>query len=264
MPNEHEKNSSKISSIEKWILPRYEHICVPMVAHGDTLGVLYLHLQNSMEDKSASVQELERLALSMTDQISLALANLRLRETLLVQSIRDPLTGLYNLRYLEETLHRELKRVERSQKTVRVIMMDIDHFKKFNDTFGHDAGDAVLREFGTLLKSHNRRGDIACRYGGEEYVLILPETPLKVVQERAEIIRSKVKQLAINHRGKLLGSLSLSLGVALCPKHSTYANELIRLADQALYRAKEAGRDQFAIANNIRNMKDAIDRSYSK
>jgi len=129
-------------------------------------------------------------------------------------------------------------------------MMDIDHFKQFNDTFGHDAGDAVLREFGILLKNHSRVTDIACRYGGEEFILILPETPLEVVQERAENLRVKVKQMSVRNSGQLLGSISLSCGISLYPKHETNAESLIQLADQALYQAKQAGRDQVVVANS--------------
>ena len=245
-----ETDQSTVSVCRHDPSPGCGHICVPMSAHGETLGVLYLQLQNHLEDNSASVQEVERLAVSLTEQVSLALVNLRLRETLRFQSIRDPLTGLFNRRYMEETLERELPRAERTKKDVGVIMMDIDHFKQFNDTFGHDAGDAVLREFGILLKNHSRVTDIACRYGGEEFILILPETPLEVVQERAENLRVKVKQMSVRNSGQLLGSISLSCGISLYPKHETNAESLIQLADQALYQAKQAGRDQVVVANS--------------
>ena len=122
--------------------------------------------------------------------MALSLSNLNLRETLQHQSIRDPLTGLFNRRYMDETLERERQRAARSDTSLGVIMLDIDHFKKFNDMFGHEAGDTVLEELGVLLKNHVRGSDIACRYGGEEFVLILPESPLEIVIERAELIRS--------------------------------------------------------------------------
>jgi len=232
------------------LFPGSGHICVPLIAHGETLGVLYLQLKESLERKNQFVKETETLALSLAEQISLALANLQLRETLRFQSIRDPLTGLFNRRYLEETLERELRRAERSQSTLGVIMLDIDHFKNFNDMFGHDGGDAMLRELGVFLQKHTRGSDIACRFGGEEFILILPETPIDVIKERAETLRCKVKEVSVHHRGQLLGSLSLSLGIALFPEHGTTIDELIRAADQALYQAKQAGRDQVVIANN--------------
>lgn len=232
-------------------LPKPEHIlCVPMVAHGETLGVLHLRVDKSSKTSPEAAMLNEQLAITSTEHISLALANLNLREKLRNQAIRDPLTGLFNRRYIEETMERERQRAVRSQVPLGVIMMDLDHFKNFNDMFGHDAGDAVLRELGVFLQKHIRGSDIACRYGGEEFVLILPETPLDAVQERAETLRTKIKQLSVHHRRQSLGSLSLSFGVALFPEHGTTADALLHTADQALYQAKQAGRDQVVIAKN--------------
>lgn len=233
------------------LFPGCGHICVPMIAHGESLGVLYLQLKDQFEVEPILIKGVETLALSMSEQISLALANLQLRETLRFQSIRDPLTGLYNRRYLEETLARELLRAERAKKPLGVIMLDIDHFKKFNDMFGHDGGDAMLRELGMFLQKNTRGSDIACRFGGEEFILILPETPLDAVKERAENLRCKVKEVSVHHRGQLLGSLTLSFGIAIFPDHETAMDELIRAADQALYQAKQGGRDQVVIAKTV-------------
>ncbi|MBT4304531.1 MAG: diguanylate cyclase [Chloroflexi bacterium] len=234
------------------ILPKsHGFICVPLVAHGEMMGVLHLRTEVA-EDNSPEYEILnEPLAITTAENISLALANLKLSETLRHQSIRDPLTDLYNRRFMEETLSREIQRAARSKMPLGVIMLDIDHFKNFNDMFGHDAGDAVLRELGVFLKSHTRGSDIACRYGGEEFILILPETQLEVVHERAETIRSQVKNISIHHRGQSLKSISLSLGVGVFPEHETNTDSLIRCVDQALYQAKKTGRDKVVVAKCV-------------
>ncbi|MWY86369.1 GGDEF domain-containing protein, partial [Francisella tularensis] len=148
--------------------------------------------------------------------------------------IRNSLTGLFNRRYLEESLEREIHRSKRKQQSLGIIMLDIDHFKRFNDTFGHEAGDTVLRELGLLLQQYVRQSDIACRYGGEEFTLILPEASLKIVRQRAEQLRQGAKQLQVQHRRQSLGAITLSLGVACFPEHGLSAETVIRDADAAL------------------------------
>lgn len=177
----------------------------------------------------------------------MALANLKLRESLRNQSVRDPLTGLFNRRYMEESLERELRRFSRSQRPVGVIMLDLDHFKRFNDTFGHDAGDALLRELGHLLQTRTRKEDMACRYGGEEFVIVLSGASLEIAQERAEQLREKVKTLKVELRGHSLGAMTVSLGVAVAPHHGSTIAEILRAADLALYEAKKAGRDRVVV-----------------
>jgi diguanylate cyclase (GGDEF)-like protein len=167
---------------------------------------------------------------------------------LLYQSIRDPLTGLLNRRYLDESLERELPNAIRKNRSLGLIMLDVDRFKKFNDMFGHDAGDTVLRELGDYLAKFIRRGDLACRYGGEEFTLILPECSLEDTRRRAEELRISFQQLSIKHRDIVLGKVTLSLGVAVLPDHGTTAVELLAAADGALLRAKEQGRDRVLIA----------------
>jgi len=221
------------------------YLCVPMMAQGEALGVLHLA---AAQEQMRLTEAHQGLAQTVAEQLSLALANLRLRETLRNQSIRDALTGLFNRRYLEETLERELYRAARSQHPLGIIMLDLDHFKHFNDTFGHDAGDLVLRELGQLLQAHIRGSDIACRYGGEEFTLILPEAPLETTRERAETLRIAVKRLVVQHRGQPLGALSMSLGVAAFPEHGAAADGLLHMADQALYQAKREGRDRVVVA----------------
>ncbi|WP_413160159.1 PAS domain S-box protein [Capilliphycus salinus ALCB114379] len=222
-------------------------LCLPMMAQGETLGLFYL-----CSDSSDYLSESKRqLASTVAEQMSLALANLQLREELQNRSIRDPLTGLYNRRYLEESLEREIHRARRSQHNVGVIMIDIDHFKRFNDTFGHDAGDAVLKEVGKLLKSCLRGSDIACRYGGEEMTLILPEASLENTCKRAEEVRRLIKQINLEYKRQSLGPITASLGVACFPEHGTTGFSVIHVADSALYQAKKRGRDRVVVAAEV-------------
>jgi diguanylate cyclase (GGDEF)-like protein len=164
-------------------------------------------------------------------------------------SIHDPLTNLFNRRYLEETLLRELQRAERDSVPLSIIMMDIDHFKRFNDTLGHAAGDAVLQDIGGLLTRAIRAADIACRYGGEEFVLVLPDASLEVAAMRAELVRDAVKNLRVERSGLVLGPVTVSLGVAVFPDNGCDGESVLRSADSALYRAKDQGRDQVVVAS---------------
>jgi diguanylate cyclase (GGDEF)-like protein len=232
------------------------YLCIPLMAQGEALGVLHLRTVNpesaALRNPSLLFTDSgKRLAIALAEQIALALANLRLRETLREQSIRDPLTGLFNRRFLEESLEREIRRATRSQRSLSVLMIDLDHFKRFNDTFGHDAGDALLRELGQLLQSNVRGSDIACRYGGEEFSLIMPDATAATAQERAEHIRKSAKGLDLKHAGQALGAVTLSVGVAAFPEHGDTPFLLTRAADQALYRAKAAGRDRVMLAETF-------------
>lgn len=230
------------------ILP---YLCIPLIAHSETMGLLYLQrlqLPSSALDGSAALESKLQLAAALGEAISLALSNLKLRDTLRQQSIRDPLTGLYNRRFLEEYLVHERVRATRKNRPLSVIMLDIDHFKRFNDTFGHDAGDAILRRMGLLLQGHVRGSDIACRIGGEEFALLLPEVSLPIAYQRAENILDTVRRLQVKHRGQVLGAITVSLGVAAFPKHGETPEALIRAADRALYQAKEGGRNKLASA----------------
>ncbi len=187
--------------------PPLDALCIPLMAHGETIGILHLQSglagPNQPNREQAVITEIQlQLAKAMADTIALALANLKLRLSLLDQSIRDPLTGLFNRRYLEETLEREIHRAARLQRYVAVIMLDIDHFKRFNDTFSHEAGDILLRELGVFLKQQIRGGDFACRYGGEEFILILPEITVEDLRHSAERLRKKVKELHIQYAGE--------------------------------------------------------------
>lgn len=233
--------------------PQLSYLCVPMVAQGDAFGVLYLQSNLSAVDAGGPggeepEQSKRTLAMTMAEHLALALSNLRLRETLRLQSIRDPLTGLFNRRYMEESLEREIRRASRNGGSLGVIMLDVDHFKQFNDTFGHGAGDTLLRELSTLFKSRIRGGDIACRYGGEEFALILPDASLNDTRLRAEHLREEAAHLDVQYRGQVLRNVTLSLGVAAFPEHESHSDALLQAADAALYRAKAEGRDRVVIA----------------
>ena len=230
--------------------PSAAHLCVPMIAQGESLGVMSVE-DPSPADPSTDPLLLERkqeLTTSLAEQISLAFANLQLRETLKYQSVRDPLTGLFNRRHMEEVLQRELLRAARSRTSVAVLMADIDHFKRFNDAFGHEAGDVLLRELGALFRAEVRGGDIACRYGGEEFLIILVDAEAPAAVQRAEKLNEQVRSLHVQHRGETLRRISLSIGVAVFPHSGATASELITAADGALYKAKSGGRDRVAVA----------------
>lgn len=216
---------------------------------GELLGLLRLQ-QPPTHDKPF-LDHWWRLSVMVTDHLALALANLHLRERLHRQSIRDPLTGLYNRRYLDETLPGELRQADEGDYSIGVILLDIDHFKRFNDSHGHDGGDALLRAVGSLLTAQSRSRDIACRYGGEEFVLILPGATLERTYERAEQFRSYIEQLHVWHNGIMLGRVSASLGIAAYQDHGTTDEEIIKAADRALYQAKHEGRNRVTVAKHV-------------
>jgi diguanylate cyclase (GGDEF)-like protein/PAS domain S-box-containing protein len=219
-------------------------VCLPMIGQGETLGLLYL--SSSAPEKLTETKQ--QLAHTVAEHIALAIANLKLRESLHERSIRDPLTCLFNRRYLKESLERELRRALRNKHSVGIMMIDVDRFKNFNDTYGHEAGDAVLRELGVFLRNNTRGGDIACRYGGEELTLILPEANLKETQQRAEEIRQGIKYLKIDQDNQSLGVITVSIGVACFPENGSTGADALQAADRALYRAKELGRDRVVCA----------------
>jgi diguanylate cyclase (GGDEF)-like protein len=222
------------------------YLCVPLVALGEVVGVLHLrdvgpHASDDLDDTTIE------LARAAADSMALALGYVRLRHALREQSIRDPLTGLFNRRYMEETLDRELHRARRGGYSVGVIMLDLDRFKGFNDTFGHEAGDAALRDLGDYLLTRVRDGDIACRYGGEEFVVIMPNATPQVMRERAEQLREGIKAIQTRHAGEIIGPLSSSLGLATFPADGATSLEVLRAADAALFEAKRGGRDRVAV-----------------
>jgi diguanylate cyclase (GGDEF)-like protein len=226
-----------------------KYLCVPLLAQGDALGIL--HLQCNTQDQPAALcfdGHKQQLAESAAEHLALALVSLKLRERLRQQAIRDILTGVFNRRYMEETLERELRRAERNKSPMGVIMLDIDHFKDYNDLFGHAGGDALLHELGGMLKKSIRGADIASRYGGEEFLVVLPDTTLEITGKRAEDLRQAARELQVYYLDKPLGKITISLGVASFPEHGRTIEEILKSADTALYRAKKEGRDRVVVA----------------
>lgn len=215
-------------------------LCLPLSAQGQVLGVLSLVSEHAFDPGS------RELMLTVGDQLALAIANLRLQQSLREQSIRDPLTGLFNRRYLEASLPRELARAERRMSHVALLMLDLDHFKRYNDNHGHDAGDALLAQFGSTLAHLCRGEDIACRFGGEEFTVVLVDMDAESARVRAEAIRSATARIELRHRGQRLPAPSVSIGIAMS-SHGVLPEELKRAADQALYRAKREGRDRVVV-----------------
>ncbi|WP_341736661.1 PAS domain S-box protein [Microcoleus sp. CAWBG640] len=225
--------------------PPVESLCMPMIAQGETIGLLYLCASKPHQ----MTENRQLLARRVAEQLGLAIANITLREKLVNQSIRDALTGLFNRRYLEEFLTKEIPRADRNQYSVGMIMLDLDRFREFNNTLGHDAGDLVLKEIGKLLNNMIRASDVACRYGGEEMTIILPEASLEGTYQKAEEIRKAIEKLQLNYQGKKMTSITASLGVASYPDRGKTGFAVIQAADAALYRAKAAGRNQVIVAD---------------
>ncbi|MGA3348217.1 MAG: diguanylate cyclase [Candidatus Sulfotelmatobacter sp.] len=221
------------------------YLCIPILAQGETLGIM--HFQSTDEAQQMEASELS-LKTTFAGQVGLSIANIRLRDALRTQSVRDALTGLYNRRYLEEALDREIRRAGRAGQPLGLMMIDLDHFKRFNDTYGHDAGDAVLREAAAFLLRSVRAEDFVCRFGGEEFVVILPTANREGAHARAERLRLKMKDMAVQHQGRSLGMVSFSIGVAAFPEHGASPQELMAAADAALYEAKRGGRDRVVVA----------------
>ena len=233
--------------------PRCEHVdagldeqaatlCLPLAAYGVQVGLLTL---SGPEQALADRRDIFE---AVAEKLSMALGNLSMQERLRHQSIRDPLTGLFNRRYLEVSAAREIARCARRDLPLSLLMLDIDHFKAFNDLHGHPGGDALLAQFGKLLQAMTRGEDIACRYGGEEFTLILPEADLDAACQRAETIRIAVQAMQVAYLGKLLPQVTVSIGVASFPLHGNVPEALIHTADEALYRAKRNGRNRIEVA----------------
>jgi diguanylate cyclase (GGDEF)-like protein len=222
-------------------------ICVPIQIYGNLRGVLHLHMLRM--DDTRMWQYRVSLAEAFTAHLALALMNISLRERLSTQATRDPLTNLFHRGYLEEALHYVYQHAARFRQPVGMIMLDIDHFKEINDTYGHQAGDVVLQTLGACVRSHLREGDIACRYGGDEFTLLFPGTSLQETQVRAEALQKSMLDLSpIRYHTSMLPTITLSLGIASFPEHGTSGAEVLREADRALYRAKATGRDQIRVA----------------
>jgi diguanylate cyclase (GGDEF)-like protein len=229
--------------------PVTAYACLPLTAKSDVIGLLNLRSRAGAQPEEAreTMAALEDISSMLSEMLSLSISNLKLSETLRVQSIRDPLTGLFNRRYMEECLQREIWRASRNGRPIGIIMADIDHFKNFNDKYGHGAGDHVLSAFGKLVNAQIRGSDIACRFGGEEFIIILPEATPEDAPWRANELREAVKALHFTYDGLALGPVTISMGVATYPEGGTTSEELLKAADAALYKAKLAGRDRVVV-----------------
>ena len=230
--------------------PDAAYLCLPIIAHGDTVGLLHIRFarratvagQAGMDDQACA------FAVQCSEQISLAIANVRLRDELRDQSTRDPLTGLYNRRFFFDNCRRALLQASRSGETVSVISLDADHFKRFNDTHGHDAGDTVLRSVSDLLGSMFQGSEVVARLGGEEFSVLLPGCSAEQATARADEMRRRIEELRIRYRDLDLPRMTISAGVASFPSFGPTTQDLLRAADAALYVAKDAGRNQVRTA----------------
>jgi len=238
------KSSNELNCRHINSLTPVSHTCTPLVAQGEMIGLLYLQAHQPV-DPSEQHQQLVTIA---SERVAMALANLRLRDSLQIQSVHDALTGLFNRKYMEETTLRELRRAARQKHSIGFIMLDIDRFKQYNDRYGHGAGDELLQALGIFLQNKIRGSDIACRYGGDEFMLVLPEASLQDTSRRAEELRQAAKKLTVQYRGTELGMVTLSIGISSYPEHGDTLEVLVHVADMELYRSKNTGGDQVSVA----------------
>jgi diguanylate cyclase (GGDEF)-like protein/PAS domain S-box-containing protein len=222
-------------------------VCVPLVAQNETLGVL--RIAEHAPAQTSLAQRWQQLGVTVAHHLALSLSNIHLRNRLREQAIHDRLTGLFNRRYLDEALEREVIRATRQQQPIGLIMLDIDHFKHFNTRYGHGGGDVILRVVGEFLRRNVRVEDTACRYGGEEFMLILPAASLHDTERRAEELRRGIERLTAAHNGEPLGLITASLGVACFPTHGNSAGAVVEAVSQALRQAKAQGRNRVVQAS---------------
>lgn len=221
-------------------------LCIPLISQSETIGMLHLRLESRK-----LLSEVRERSDAMVHHISAALSGIFLREALREHSIRDPMTQLFNRRYLEESIAREQVRARRTQSQFTVVMADIDHFKTFNDTYGHQAGDAVIKAFANLLKNNLRGEDVICRYGGEEFLILLVGATHEQGLERAEILRRITTTLEVSLNGASLPAINASWGVASFPTHGENWEAILSTADAALYLSKRNGRNRVSSATEL-------------
>jgi len=238
-----------VAGVRAWGAGQWLRVSCRLIAHGEVLGTLTVEGCSTASEGEAEIED--RLLTAFSEHVALALSNLRLRQELREQSLRDHLTGLHNRRLMQEALTREIARAKRTGTPLVIVMIDVDFFKEYNDTYGHDAGDYVLVRVADFLRENTRAGDVACRYGGEEFLLIWTGIELEQAFIRAEAIRSGVAALSLTHEGRDLGRITLSIGLAVYPEHGLSGEALIAAADQALYDAKADGRDKVVLADVV-------------
>ncbi len=242
-----EQDADEVGSVGYEALARGDHYQTERLLRRKDGSTFWGYLSGKLLDSSDPQGGSIWILLDVSTQRAAQDALLTRTEELRYLSLHDPLTGLYNRRHMDEVLLHEVQLARRKARSLTAIMLDIDHFKHFNDQFGHEAGDEVLREVGKLLSSQVRETDMACRYGGEEFLLLLPESTLETAAERAEALRLKVRELELRHQQHALGRITISLGVAELPEHAETGDALITAADTALYQAKNAGRDRVVV-----------------
>jgi len=229
--------------------PTTGYMCLPLVVYGEMLGVLSVEIPAGI--KPDHMHHWRQQVVTVGEGIKLSLSNLKLREVMREQANHDLLTGLFNRRYLNDTLQRELNHARREGKQTTIAMVDIDHFKQLNDTYGHDAGDLMLRELGRVLRENMRKSDIACRFGGEEFALIFLDSSLESSRHHLEALNTLVKEMQIHYGEQLINSKSLSIGIIEASRYEMTADELLSAADKALYVAKRDGRDRIVAYPDI-------------
>ena len=231
--------------------PPDSYICIPLATQDDLIGMLHVQTSPGALQPGVSSSLDCNLINASAQHLALAMANLELRGRLLERATRDNLTKLYNRHYMREWLEQQLHSAARHGRTIGVILLDIDHFKRINDSFGHEAGDMVLREFADAVRRVARGSDVPCRHGGEEFLLLMPEASLEATLGKAEELRHTIAHFALAYEGLSLGHVTVSAGVAMFPQHATTVDTLLRRADEALYAAKESGRNR-VVASSAR------------
>lgn len=219
------------------------YICIPLIAHNEAVGALHLGELNTALH-SGRQNHTHWVANSIAERAAIAIRNTKRLQKLRFKATRDVLTGLYNRRFMEETFTIEERRALRGDLAIGILILDVDHFKRYNDTYGHDAGDALLRAIGGIVRTTVRKCDIPCRYGGEEFVIILPEADLEDTCQRAEMLRSAIENLNTQHNNQTLEGVTVSIGAAAFPQNGDSWQSVLKKADQALYQAKHAGRNR--------------------
>jgi diguanylate cyclase (GGDEF)-like protein/PAS domain S-box-containing protein len=228
---------------------QHPYVCLPLTAQGETFGMLFIEHHQELSGEKLDIRH--RLAVSVAEQSGLALANIQLRDTLHQQSVRDPLTGLFNRRHMNDALRKELLAARQHSSIVALAIIDVDFFKQFNDTFGHDAGDHVLQSVAKVLQDQAQESEIMCRFGGEEFVVIFCNTELSAAMRRTEHILAAIRSLELRHGNRHLGNITASLGLSLYPADAITSEALLERADAALYHAKETGRNRAVYCGQI-------------
>ncbi|MES9964561.1 MAG: diguanylate cyclase [Candidatus Sedimenticola sp. 20ELBAFRAG] len=226
-----------------------QSLCIPLIAQGETIGSF-----TALTDEDEWTERDINMAQTLSEQISIILASLQLRESLKQQAIRDPLTGLFNRRYMVESLQQSISRADRKDSTLGVMMIDIDDFKTFNDNYGHDVGDLVLKQIAAEMRLCTRKEDTLSRYGGEEFCLVCPDLTEKAIEELAVRLCNQIRKLTLTVRETALSDLTISIGIAAYPGHAKDAETLIKIADDALYQAKASGKNRFVTAGIVKTL----------